>query len=64
MAPRITPDGYSVDIEQKVVDETHLSNTTVRSFTWQGVTVAVKDRKTKRPKVILDNVEGMATAGM
>jgi len=58
-----TPDSYSVDIEQKVVDEAHLQNTTVHNFTWQGVKVTVKDRKTKQPKVILDGIDGTARAG-
>jgi hypothetical protein len=59
-----TPDGFSVDIEQRVVDEAHLQNTTVHNFTWQGVTVTVKDRKTKQPRVILDGIDGSVKAGM
>jgi hypothetical protein len=58
-----TPDSFSVDVEQKVVDEAHLQNTTVHNFTWQGVTVTVKDRKTKQPKVILDGIDGTVRAG-
>jgi hypothetical protein len=58
-----TPDTFSVDVEQKAVDETHLQNTTVHNFTWQGVTVTVKDRKTKKPKVILDGIDGTVKAG-
>jgi hypothetical protein len=58
-----TPDSFSVDLEQKVVDEAHLRNTTVHNFTWQGVTVTVKDRKTKQPKVILDGIDGTVRAG-
>ena len=58
-----TSDSFSVDIEQKAVDEAHLQNTTVHNFTWQGVTVTVKDRKTKNPKVILDNINGIVSAG-
>ena len=58
-----TPDVFSVDVEQKAVDEAHLQNTTVHDFTWQGVTVTVKDRKTKQPKVILDGINGTVKAG-
>ena len=58
-----TPDSFSVDVEQKVVDEAHLQNTTVHNFTWQGVTVTVKDRNTKQPKVILDGIDGTVRAG-
>jgi hypothetical protein len=58
-----TPHSYSVDIEQKPVDEAHLRNTTVHNFTWEGVKVTVKDRKTKQPKVILDGIDGSVKAG-
>jgi hypothetical protein len=58
-----TPDSFSMDVEQKAVDEAHLQNTTVHNFTWQGVTVTVKDRKTKQPKVILDGIDGTVRAG-
>lgn len=58
-----TPDGFSVDIEQKAVDDAHLQNTTVHNFTWQGVKVTVKDRKTNAPKVILNGIDGSVNAG-
>jgi len=68
MASQITQmptpaDTFGLDVEQKVVDEAHLQNTTVHSFTWQGVTVTVKDRKTGQPKVILDGIDGTVRAG-
>lgn len=53
----------NIDVEQKAVDETQLRNTTVEHFMWQGVRVIVKDRATKEPKVILDGVDGLVTAG-
>ncbi|KAH6679566.1 putative ABC transporter [Halenospora varia] len=56
-------DGYAIDIEQKVVDDTHLMNNTVRNYLWQGITVTVKDRKTKEPTNILENVNGIVRAG-
>ena len=52
------------DAEQQADAEAHLLNYTVRSVTWSGVTVTVKDRETKQPKTIVDNVEGFVEAGM
>jgi hypothetical protein len=56
-------DTAAVDVEQRAMAEAHLMNTTVRNFTWRGVTVTVKDRETKQPKVIVDNCEGLVEAG-
>lgn len=42
----------------------HLTNNTVRTFSWENVTVTVKDRQTKRPKKILSGVNGVVKAGM
>jgi len=56
-------DSYVVDIEQKAVEDAHLTNNTVRDFVWSGVTVTVKDHKTKQQKTILDNASGYAQAG-
>lgn len=53
-----------VDIEKRGGIFEQLNNTTVRSFGWQGVTVTVKDRQTKRPKDILQGVNGVVKAGM
>lgn len=55
---------FSMDVEQQPVAEKHLLNTTVKNITWRGVTVTVKDRETKEPKAIVDNVEGVVEAGM
>jgi len=52
------------DIEKTAGDYAHLTNTTVRSFGWDGVTVTVKDRTTKKPKTILHSVNGFVQAGM
>ncbi|KAH8684685.1 putative ABC transporter [Tricladium varicosporioides] len=38
-------------------------NNTVRDYLWQGITVTVKDRKTKDPTNILENVNGVVRAG-
>jgi hypothetical protein len=56
-------DTFTMDVEQKAIDESSLRNDTVRNFSWQGVSVTVKDRGTKEPKAILDNVEGYVEAG-
>lgn len=52
-----------LDVEQHALAETHLQNTTVQNISWHGVSVTVKDRETKQPKVIVDNVEGYVEAG-
>jgi hypothetical protein len=59
----VKQDPFTVDIEQKALDNAHLMNNTVRNFVWQGITVVVKDHKTKEPKTILENVEGSVEAG-
>lgn len=56
-------DRFNVDIEQKILDDAHLLNNTIRHYSWQGVSVVVKDRKTKQPKAILQNVDGIVEAG-
>jgi hypothetical protein len=53
----------SLDLERHVTEDAHLINDSVRSFEWQGVTVTVKDKKTKRPKEILANVDGLVRPG-
>lgn len=53
----------NIDVEQHAVAEAHLRNTTIRTISWKGVTVTVKDRETKLPKTILENVEGVVEAG-
>ena len=53
------------DVEKgAATDYTHLTNATVHSFSWQNVTVTVKDRKTKQPLEILSGVDGIVEAGM
>jgi hypothetical protein len=60
----VIQDASTVDIEQKEVHDAHLVNDTVQNFAWRGITVAVKDHKTKKRKAILENVEGFVEAGM
>ena len=60
----VIQDAVTVDIEQKEVYNAHLVNDTVQTFALRGITVNVKDHKTKKPKAILENVEGFVEAGM
>lgn len=60
----ISQDAFSVDIEQKAVDDAHLLNNTVKSIAWKGITVNVKHRQTKVSTAIVDNVDGFVEAGI
>ncbi|KAL2140645.1 hypothetical protein VTI28DRAFT_3541 [Corynascus sepedonium] len=51
-----------VDLERGVAPESHV-NTTIHSLAWNGITVTIRDRKTKLPKTILNNVDGVVEAG-
>jgi hypothetical protein len=51
------------DVEKGATDYAHLTNTTVHNFSWEDVTVSVKDRKTKQPLDILSGVDGIVEAG-
>jgi ABC-type multidrug transport system ATPase subunit len=53
----------SEDIEKGSTDYAHLTNKTVHSFSWEDVTVTVKDRASKQPLDILSGVNGMIEAG-
>jgi hypothetical protein len=44
-------------------DYAHLTNDEVKSFSWEDVTVTVKDRATKDPIDLLSNVSGIVEAG-
>ncbi|KAL2354972.1 putative ABC transporter [Cryomyces antarcticus] len=51
------------DLEKLGGDYAQLTNTTIRSFGWEGVTVTVKDRQTKQQKTILSDVNGVVKSG-
>ncbi|KAF2993801.1 hypothetical protein E8E13_000644 [Curvularia kusanoi] len=51
------------DVEKGGADYAHLTNTDVRSFSWQDVVVTVKDRRSKQPLEILSGVDGIVEAG-
>lgn len=52
------------DLEKTAGDYAHLTNSSVKSFGWEGITVNVKDRVTKKLKTILQGVNGFVKAGM
>ncbi|KAF2870169.1 ATP-binding cassette transporter-like protein [Massariosphaeria phaeospora] len=52
------------DVEKEAhFDYAHLSNNVVQDFSWENITVTVKDRETKQPKEILSGVNGLVQAG-
>lgn len=53
----------ALDVEKNGGDYAHLTNTSIKSFGWEGISVTVKDRQTKQPKDILSSVNGMIKAG-
>jgi hypothetical protein len=55
---------FAVDIEEAAMADCHLENNTVKNFSWQHVTVTVKDHKTGHPKAILNDVDGAVQAGI
>lgn len=57
-------DSYGTDAEKTMADEAHLQNTTVRNYLWRDITVTVKDRETKQPLHLLENVNGVVEAGV
>ncbi|KAL1610194.1 hypothetical protein SLS60_001859 [Paraconiothyrium brasiliense] len=53
-----------VDVEKHAnIGRTYLSNDTVSSFSWNDVSVTVKDRHTKQPLKILSDARGLLKAG-
>lgn len=56
-------ENYDPDLEQKAMDDAHLMNKEVKTFAWTHIKVVVKDHKTKKPKAILDGVDGVIEAG-
>lgn len=52
-----------MDQDEEGGTDAHFQNKSIRSFLWTGLTVKVEDRRTKRQKAILSNVDGMVTEG-
>ncbi|TDZ71817.1 ABC transporter G family member 11 [Colletotrichum trifolii] len=62
----MTHDNESVsrhDAEMMGAPDAHLLNTTVHNISWEGIEVTVKDRETKKPKNLVDGVDGIVEAG-
>ncbi|KAF2494725.1 ATP transporter [Lophium mytilinum] len=55
----------AADVEKNGVgsDYTHLTNNSIQTFGFEGITVTVNDRTTKRAKNILSDVNGIVKAG-
>lgn len=55
----------SDDVEKDAAtsDYAHLTNDAVKCFSWENITVTVKDRASKQPVDILSNVSGHIEAG-
>ena len=51
------------DVEKGTASDAYLTNDSVRNYSWDRVSVTVSDRQTKRPKQILQNVNGLVEAG-
>lgn len=51
------------DLEKNEGDYAHLTNTVIHSFSFEGITVTVRDGVTKQPKTILSDVNGIVKAG-
>ena len=53
----------NITVERQASTKARLENTTVDNFGWQNVTVNVKDRVSKQPIPIIENVNGFVNAG-
>jgi hypothetical protein len=51
------------DSEKRTVDYLQLENTSIQSYSWEHISVEVKDRKIKQPLKLLNNVSGYVAAG-
>ncbi|ROW17675.1 hypothetical protein VPNG_00597 [Cytospora leucostoma] len=54
---------HHIDVEKNAMAEAYLQNETIHNISWRGINVTVKDRESKQPKVIVDNVHGYVEAG-
>lgn len=54
-----------LDLERDVGGDAHLANHTVHSLSWEGIKVSLQDRfrSDLRPKSIISDVDGLASAG-
>lgn len=57
------PTGSSTrDLERNDTND-FLMNNTVHDFTWSGLTVSVKDRKTKQRRNLIEDISGNVQQG-
>ncbi|KAJ5908791.1 hypothetical protein N7495_001473 [Penicillium taxi] len=56
-----TPDLEGVDLERN--ENGFLMNTSVRNFSWSGLTVTVKDRQTKKARDLINGISGDVLQG-
>ncbi len=52
-----------VDLERNDVSQ-FLMNHSVHNFSWNGLTVTVKDRQTKKARDLINNISGDVQQGM
>jgi hypothetical protein len=64
--PELSPTSWVHNVQdlEKTGEYAHLTNTSVKNFTWENTTVTVKDRSTGGPRAILNNCSGIVKAGM
>jgi hypothetical protein len=51
-----------VDVE-KTAGDAHLHNETINTLYWDKVSVKIQDKKLRREKLLLDGIDGTASAG-
>ncbi|KAH8891485.1 P-loop containing nucleoside triphosphate hydrolase protein [Thozetella sp. PMI_491] len=51
-----------LDVERHAHDTSYLFNTVARNLSWSDINVTVRDRATREPKQILNNISGHVTA--
>lgn len=61
---QIEPAASIDDAEKGPVDHLQLENNVVENYSWDDITVEVKDRKTKQPLKLLNSISGQVAAGM
>ena len=53
---------FNTDLERNDADQ-FLMNHSVRSFSWNDLTVTVKDRRTKQPRNLIEGLNGSVQQG-
>jgi hypothetical protein len=63
-AHELTDIRNETDVEKDAGADYALTNTSVQSYSWENVTVTVKDRQTKQLKELLSGINGIVKAGV